>query len=109
MPTILFMSPDDKPERWHDALAEKLPGVDFRVWSADEATDKTGDPADIDYAMVWAPHPGVLASLPNLKAVLSLGAEVDHLISDPELPANVPVVRLVDRCLTQGMSKYIIY
>lgn len=109
MPTILFMSPADKPTDWRDAMQEKLPGCEFRIWSKDAAVDESGDPTDIDYALVWQPHPGVLKTLPNLKAIFSLGAGVDHLVTDPELPAHLPVVRLVDRCLTQGMSEYVIY
>ena len=40
---------------------------------------------------------------PNLKAILSLGAGVDHIISDPELPEGIPIVRLVDKKLTHEM------
>ncbi|PIW27749.1 MAG: glyoxylate/hydroxypyruvate reductase A [Rhodospirillales bacterium CG15_BIG_FIL_POST_REV_8_21_14_020_66_15] len=86
-----------------------MPEAGFRVWSADPATDETGDKAAIDYAVVWKPEPGFLKTLPNLKAVFSMGAGVDHLWNDPELPDGVPLVRLVDRCLTQGMSEYVIY
>ncbi len=39
-----------------------------------------GDPAAIDYALVWRPEPGLLAALPNLKLILSLGAGVDHIL-----------------------------
>ncbi len=109
MPILLFMSEADNADRWRDAMVEKLPGIEFRVWSADPAADETGDPAEIDYALVWKPRPGVLKGLVNLRAILSLGAGVDHLVTDPELPAHVPVVRLVDRCLTQGMSETVIY
>ena len=61
------------------------------------------------YALAWKPPAGVLAGLPNLKAIFSLGAGVDHLKTDTALPRDVPVVKLVDRCLTQGMSEYVMY
>lgn len=102
--TLLFASPEDKPDPWREALAALLPDAEFRAWP-----EETGDVADIDYALVWKPERGVMRTLPNLKAIFSLGAGVDHLFSDPELPAGVPVVRLVDRCLTQGMSEYVLY
>jgi glyoxylate/hydroxypyruvate reductase A len=41
-----------------------------------------------------APEPGLLASLPNLKLILSIGAGVDHLLGDPQLPRHPPIVRL---------------
>lgn len=109
MVTVLYMAPGDKPDPWRDAFLAQMPDADFRVWSDDPAKDETGDPADIQYAIVWKPKPGVLKGLPNLKAIFSMGAGVDHLWNDPELPGGVPLVRLVDRCLTQGMSEYVLY
>jgi len=101
---LLFLSAEDTASRWKDALVEQIPELDFRLWP-----DEVGDPADIDYALVWKPPAGELKRYPNLKAILSLGAGVDHLAADPELPAGVPVSRLVDRCLTQGMTEYVLY
>ncbi|HTT80682.1 MAG TPA: glyoxylate/hydroxypyruvate reductase A, partial [Stellaceae bacterium] len=66
-----------------------------------------GDPAAIDYAIVWRPPPGLLASLPNLRLILSLGAGVDHLFGDRQLPRGVPVVRLVDPYLSAAMSEFV--
>jgi glyoxylate/hydroxypyruvate reductase A len=74
-----------------------------RVWP------EIGNPADIDYALVWRPEPGLLASLPNLKLVLSLGAGVDHIFCDPYLPREVPIVRLVDPYMTDAMSEYVLF
>jgi glyoxylate/hydroxypyruvate reductase A len=41
-----------------------------------------------------------------LKAVFSLGAGVDHILSEPKLP-DVPLVRVVDPNLTMRMSEYV--
>ena len=109
MSKILFISPWDKIDPWRKAAADLLPGYEFRVWSADPAADETGDPADIAYALVWKPQAGLLATLPNLKAIFSLGAGVDHLATDTALPCHIPTVRLLDRGLTQGMSEYVMY
>ncbi len=74
----------------------------MRIWP------DIGDAAEIDYALVWRPEPGLLAALPNLKLILSLGAGVDHILCDPQLPAGVPIVRLVDPYLTDAMSEYVV-
>jgi len=66
-----------------------------------------GDKLTIDYALVWQPEPGLLASLPNLKLIFGLGAGVDHLLRDPALPKGVPIVRLVDPYMTDAMSEYV--
>ena len=100
--TLLFISEVDRADWWQTALAAASPGLVVRVWP------DVGNPADIDYALVWKPRPGVLATLPGLKAIFSLGAGVDHIFRDPDLPPGVPVTRIVDADLTAGMSEYVL-
>lgn len=101
MSVLVFHSGIDRGDRWRAALAEAAPDLVFRDW------DEPGDDAAVDYALVWKPPAGALkARFPNLKAILSLGAGVDHILADPDLPAGVPVVRMVDPGLRQGMVEY---
>jgi len=101
---FFFISEMDNAETWRTAIQERLPGAEFDIWP-----DEIGDKASYDYAIAWKPPVGELATFPNLKAILSLGAGVDGILVDTELPASVPVVRMVDRCLTEGMSEYVLY
>src|SRR6266478_2166676 len=78
--TLLFYSTVDSAARWRAQLHRLTRELDIRVWP------EIGDPADIDYALVWRPAPGLLAALRNLKLILSLGAGVDHLV-DPHMTA----------------------
>lgn len=64
-------------------------------------------PAAIDYVVGFRPKPGFLASLPNLKAVFSLGAGVDGFLKDPDYPRHVPLVRSVDPNLAIQMAEYV--
>lgn len=97
--SILLASTDfwEDMEVWSSALQEAMPEMDVKVYP-DE-----GDVNDIEYAVVWKHPRGILNQYPNLKAILSLGAGVDHVISDPELPEGLPIVRLVDKKLTHEM------
>src|SRR5262245_14303265 len=63
--------------------------------------------SDIEYALAWNPPPGLLRTLPNLKLIVSVGAGVDGILSDPELP-DVPIVRYVDPDLTSRMVAYVV-
>ncbi len=69
----------------------------------------TGPKEAVRYALVWRQPPGSLAKLPNLKAILVLGAGVDSVLSDPGLPADVALVRLVDAGLPGPMAEYALY
>jgi glyoxylate/hydroxypyruvate reductase len=100
--SILFKSSPASTARWKPFLTAAWPGRDLRFWP------EIGDKTEIDYALVWQPEPGLLASLPNLKLIVSLGAGVDHVLRDPELPASVPILRLVDPYMTQAMSEYVV-
>lgn len=99
---LVFISQTKDPEPWRHELLRHLPELDFRVWP-----DEAADPAVVDYALVWKAAPGSLAQFPKLKAILSLGAGVDHILADPGLPPDVPVVRMVDPALTRGMVEYV--
>ena len=72
---LLFRSSVDSTARWRTQIGGLMPELEIRVWP------EIGDPADIDYALVWRPEPGLLASLPNLALILSLGAGVDHILA----------------------------
>jgi glyoxylate/hydroxypyruvate reductase A len=76
------------------------PGLDLRI-----APD-VGQAEEIDTALAWQPPRGLLATLPNLKLIVSVGAGVDALLQDPMLP-DVPLVRFVDPDLTGRMAEYI--
>jgi glyoxylate/hydroxypyruvate reductase A len=99
---LLFRSTVDSAARWRAQLTLLTRELEVRVWP------EIGNPAEIDYALVWRPEPGFLASLPNLKLILSLGAGVDHLLGDPLLPRHLPIVRLVDPHMTHAMSEYVV-
>jgi len=93
----------DFAESWRGRFARLMPDLEVRVWP-----EELGDPAGIEFALVWQPEPGLLASLPNLKAIFSLGMGVDHVFADPQLPTHVPIARMVDSNLIDRMSDYVL-
>ena len=99
--TLLFKCDHTDPDLWLTALAEQMPEREVRV------LPEVGAPEDIEYALVYEPPPGLLASLPNLKAIFSLWAGVDHLASDHELP-SVPVIRMVEDSMTATMTAHVV-
>ncbi|MEE8499072.1 MAG: glyoxylate/hydroxypyruvate reductase A [Kiloniellales bacterium] len=99
--TLLFKRDTTDPEPWLAALARQMPEREIRVYPELEPR------AEIEYALVYEPPPGLLASLPNLKAIFSLWAGIDHMASDPELPP-VPVIRMVERSMTATMTAHVV-
>lgn len=87
------------PQRWLELLSA---GRDV-VLSPDGPTDPS-----ITYAVVWKQPPNILVRLPNLKAIFSIGAGVDHILADRTVP-DVPIVRVVADNLTQYMTEYLVW
>ncbi|RFB81353.1 2-hydroxyacid dehydrogenase [Methylovirgula sp. 4M-Z18] len=90
---------DETP--WAESFAELLP--DHRIVTTQDKID----PAQVHYAATWKHAPGSLKAYPNLKVIFSLGAGVDHVFLDKDLPP-VPVVRVVDNDLTTRMSEWVV-
>lgn len=88
-------------EDWRARFKAELP--DMPVVILGEAFDRRA----VHYVASWKHPPGSLAGLPNLAAIFSLGAGVDHLMSDDRLP-DVAIARVVDPDLTTRMSEYVV-
>ncbi|MGD2140311.1 MAG: glyoxylate/hydroxypyruvate reductase A [Burkholderiales bacterium] len=100
--SILFYSKGDDPQPWRQALSAAFPDMAFEIWPG------VRDLNTVRYALVWNPPADMLAKLPNLRAVLALGAGVDSLLADAQIP-QVPVVRLLDAGLAAQMAEYAVY
>lgn len=100
---FLFILPTWPVNVWTAAMRKVAPSLDVRAWP-----DAMGDVSQIEYTAAWLPPPDIVKSLPNLKVIFSLGAGVDAILSDPTLPAGVPIVRINDPDLTGRMTEYIV-
>lgn len=102
----------------HGTILLSVTGFDPAIWAEEikraapdrpVVTESDGpEDASIRYAVVWKQRPGVLRRLPNLAAIFSIGAGVDHIFADPDVP-DVPIVRAVADDLTERMSEYVVW
>ena len=100
---ILFVAADPKPERWTDLIQQHLPEGQIQVWHPDMPS------SGADYAIVWHPPAALFDKEPQLKAVFNLGAGVDALVRIPNLPRDIPIVRLEDAGMAVQMAEYVAY
>ncbi len=89
------------PQPWMARMRALLPDHSIAT------PDTVRDPAAIRYAVSWRHAHGALDGLPNLQAIFSLGAGVDHMFGDPLLP-HAPIVRVVDPDLRDRMSEWVL-
>lgn len=87
---------------WKQLMLKQDPSLDIRIWP------EIGNANEIDFAMVWR-HPfDSLNQLKHLKCIASLGAGVDHLMEDPQLNKQVPIVRLQDPYMANEIVQYVV-
>jgi glyoxylate/hydroxypyruvate reductase A len=98
-PTLLMVV----PEKWSGLWETPLGALNLVLHGRDAYA-----PEDVDYVLSFRPPSGLLASLPNLKAVFSLGAGVDGFLHDGDYPARVPLVRFVDETLSAEMAQFVL-
>ena len=101
MIVAVYLPRSDTLTWWVELLGELLPG-----WTV-VSLDDVSRPEDVDLAVVWRPRQGDLGRFPNLRAIVSIGAGIDHVLEDASLPKGVPIIRTVGQDLTQRMQEYV--
>ncbi|ARS34552.1 2-hydroxyacid dehydrogenase [Pontibacter actiniarum] len=99
--SIIIVSKGKELEPWVEALKEKRPDLDLRIHP------DTGNHQDVAFALAWNHPIGAFQEYPNLKCISSMGAGVDHILKDPNIPEQVTVTRIIDENLTQDMGEFV--
>ncbi len=100
--SLLLLAPNRNMQRWKKAILAEDPDLDVEIWP-----DVT-DPNRVQFAVTWRQPKHVLEQYPNLKAVSSLGAGVNHILEDETIPDELPVCRVVATSLTRQMQEYVL-
>lgn len=97
---ILHCGDEARGRAWQAAVAQALPDVRFSCWPQVE------DAASIRYVVAWTLPDEVLAALPNLEILFSVGAGIDQLDLS-RLPPKLRVVRMIEPGITDTMADYV--
>ena len=95
----ILVAAKSQPEVWAELFRQELPSHEVL----------TSPPAagEVAYVVVGKPDPGLIAGLPGLEVVLSLNAGVEHLLASGEAGEHLPIVRMVDPGLVDGMVEWV--
>ncbi|OKL38829.1 2-hydroxyacid dehydrogenase [Pontibacter flavimaris] len=96
--TIVSQGRDVSP--WVKALKKKRPDLELYVFPDDQPRE------EITFALSWGHPLGMFREYPNLKCISSLGAGVDHILKDPDIPEQVQIARIKDENLTSDMANF---
>lgn len=98
---IVIVYASDKAQTWRDAVAAQLRDAQVDLW-------QPGYPP-ADYAIGWSPSPQFFVEQPRLRAFLTVGAGVEHVLKNPNLPEGLPIVRVEDAGMGDQMIDYCRY
>ena len=76
--------------------------IDVEIWPA------VTHPGRVQLAIAWNQPENVFTKFPNLKAITSLGAGVDHLVRDATIPESINLTRMVLPSLKQQVADYVL-
>jgi glyoxylate/hydroxypyruvate reductase A len=98
--SILIISQGRDVSPWVKALKAKRPDLELSIYPDDTNRD------NIDFVLTWNHPLGAFKKYPNIKCISSMGAGVDHIFKDPELPANATITRIIDDNLSKDMAEF---
>ncbi len=110
MTIALFVGRDEHEMKLYhwliDAVISQLlkldPHLDIQVWP------DIHRPEQIDLVIAWRHPIGRLKNFSNLKCIASLGAGVDHLMIDAEIPKKIPIIRVMDAYMANDIVQYVL-
>lgn len=100
--SFLIISLQRDPKAWVEALKEKNPEIDLEIYP------EVKDPSKVEFALSWKHPHGIYKDYPNLKGIASMGAGIDHIIQDPDIPEHIKITRVIDEQLTKDMSVFVL-
>lgn len=101
-PSIAVIITDRNTDALCQSLQADLPEVTIQQWP------NITDPESVCLAVLWKHPSGITADMPNLKAVVSMGAGTEHIDADKCIPTVVQRHRIVTPALQQNMTQYVL-
>ncbi len=110
MSIALLVGRDKKEQELYSWFTQEIyhqlklfdPSVDIHIWP------EIDEIKDIDLILAWRHPLGILKKFPQLKCIASLGAGVDHLMVDQEIPKHVPIIRVMDPYMANDILHYVL-
>lgn len=99
--TILLLTQPQPPEPVAELIRVLSPSLPLSC-DADRV-----DPADVQCVVAYRLAPGVLPRYPNLRLLCAASSGVEKLLAVPDLPPELPVVRVTDPLQAAQIAQYV--
>ena len=100
--SLLLVSKNRNLKLYKKALLDLDPNLDIEIWPGINKAEQ------VQFAVAWQHPANLFEKFPNLKVISSLGAGVDHLLSDDTIPESIQFTRIVAPSLSGQMADYVL-
>jgi glyoxylate/hydroxypyruvate reductase A len=100
MSIAIYTKNDKQSQKWKQILKSNLQNVTIEIYPNISKLES------ITFLVCWKPEKNLLSKFPNLKAIQSLGAGVDHILDHHPVPSHIQVSKVVDDNLTHDMWEH---
>lgn len=105
---VLYAGHADRFEEYSGSLMSAFDAVGLNV-AVQDGNSQYEDPSAIDYIIYARNGPlDDFSPFENARAVLNLFAGVEDVLKNPTIPRSLPLTRMVDPGLKEGMVEYVI-
>ncbi|MEX0594443.1 MAG: glyoxylate/hydroxypyruvate reductase A [Balneolaceae bacterium] len=99
--SILLVARNRNMIPFREELLRLDPHLDVEIWPTCKR------PQRVRFIVAWDQPDQFFSRFSNLEVVSSMGAGVEHLVTDPDLPAKVTITRLVSPGLKEQIRDYV--
>ena len=101
---LALISKKQDTDLWRREMVAAIPGLDFRVWP-ELGEERQIRMAAFDFNLT---PPGIFQRMPSLGCIVYLGHGANDFLQRPDLPKDVPVMRLKDPGIIGYMVEYVL-
>lgn len=104
-PVVLASESGAATQKWLKVIQQHYPDLDAHVFDP-----QAGEPVpNVRAAIVWKPPAALFSCYRELDLVFNMGAGVDAILRQPDIPAHTRIIRLEDAGLAKPMTEYVIH
>ena len=105
IPVVLASESSAATQKWLTVIRQHFPDLDAHVFDPQAA----GPQADVRAAIVWKPPAALFARYRALDLIFNMGAGVDAILRQPDIPEAARIIRLEDAGLANPMTEYVVH
>lgn len=100
MSIAIYTKNEKESQKWEQVLKSNLQNETIEIYP------DISNLESVTFLVCWKPEENLLSKFPNLKAIQSLGAGVDHILDHHVVPSHIKVSKVVDDNLTHDMWEH---